>query len=93
MIAEVSSKEWPTSDTSDNNMSQHIMARLLRASRELYAVRRLLVSRLLSRKTKLRIWNVILFDGPDRLRILVPCDRSRLLVFENRVLRIILGPV
>ena len=58
-------------------------------------MRRLLVSRLLSRKTKLRIWNAVL-----RPMVLYGCeswsltarDRSRLLVFENRVLRTILGP-
>lgn len=82
--------------TSDNNMSQEVTARLLCASRGLYVVRRLLVSQLLSQKTKLRIWNVVL-----HAMVLYGCeswsltarDRSRLLVFENHVLRAILGPV
>ena len=65
------------------------------ASRGLYAVRRLLMSRLLCRQTKLRIWNAVL-----RPMLIYGCEtwsltarnRGRLLVFKNHVLRTILGP-
>jgi len=81
--------------TSDNDMNREVTLRIQSGNRCLFSVGHLLSSRVLSRRAKLRIYNSVI-----RPCVLYGCDtwnltvrmQERLLVFENRVLRRILGP-
>ena len=82
--------------TKDCGMEGEVLARIQCGNRGLYATRGLLQDKLISRRAKLRIWNSVL-----RPTVIYGCEawsltirqQQRLLAFENRVLRTILGPV
>ena len=81
--------------TSDNDTDYEVAARIQKGNRCLFALGRLLRSRALSRKAKVRIYNALI-----RPVVTYGCDTwnltarayKRFEVFENKVLRIILGP-
>ena len=81
--------------THDNDTSYEINARIQGGNRCLYALGHLFRSKSLSRHAKLRIYNSVI-----RPIVLYACEtwnltvraQERLLTFENRVLRRILGP-
>ena len=81
--------------TSDNNTNYEVAARIQKGNRCLFALGHLLRSRVLSRRAKLRIYNAVI-----RPVVLYGCETwnltvrayKRFEVFENKVLRMILGP-
>ena len=81
--------------TYDNQMDREISERIGSGSRCAFALHKVLKSRHISRRTKLRIYNVII-----RPTVLYGCEtwtltkerRRRLEFFENSILRRILGP-
>jgi hypothetical protein len=81
--------------TSDNDTNFEVAARIQSGNRCLFALGHLFRSRVLSRRAKLRIYNTIIRPvvtyGCDTWSLTVRAQ-ERLLVFENKVLRRILGP-
>lgn len=81
--------------TSDNDTNLEVAARIQSGSRCLFGLGYVLRSRVLSRRAKLRAYNAVI-----RPTVLYGCEtwnltvraQEKLLVFENRVLRQILGP-
>ena len=81
--------------TSDNLIDREILERIGSGNRCAFALNKVLSSRKISRKTKLRIYNVIL-----KPVVLYGCEtwtltearKHKLEVFENSMLRKILGP-
>ena len=84
-----------SSVTHDNNISFEVNARIQSGSRCLQALTPLFRSRALSRRSKLRIYNAVLLPvvtyGCETWS-LTQIPQRRLVVFENKVLRRILGP-
>ena len=82
--------------TSDNRMDQEIIERIGTGNRCAFALGKVLKSRIITRKTKLRVYNIII-----RPTVLYGCEtwtltkerKRKLEVFENSILRRILGPV
>ena len=82
--------------TSNNDINEEVRERIAAGSRCLYALKSIFGSRKLSRKTKLRVYNVVV-----KPVVLYGCEawtlteerKRKLEVFENGVLRRILGPV
>ena len=82
--------------TSDNEIDIEIAERIGSGSRCAYALNKVLTSRRVSRKTKLRIYNIMI-----RPIVLYGCETwtltkariHRLEVFENSILRRIYGPI
>ena len=81
--------------TSDNDMNREVTLRIQSGNRCLYSLGDLLRSRTLSRRSKLRIYNSVIRPcvtyGCETWNLTVYAQK-RLLVFENKVLRQILGP-
>ena len=79
-----------------NEMEAEIKARILSGNRCLHGLRTIMGSRLLTRKTKLRVYNSIIqpvvIYGCETWT-LTKAMANKLLVFENTVLRKITGPV
>ena len=82
--------------TKDNKMDSEIAERIGSGNRCAFALHKVLKSRNISRRTKLRVYNVVI-----RPTALYGCEswtltkerRRRLEVFENSILRRILGPI
>ena len=82
--------------TSRNEMEREILARITSGNRCFYSLQHLLKKRNISRSTKLIIYNTII-----RPVVLYGCEtwtltkrqEQRLLVFENIILRRIMGPI
>lgn len=81
--------------TSKNEVTEEIKSRLVSGNACFYSVQKLLTSRLISRKLKLKIYRTVILPV-----ILYGCeswsttlaDEHKLRVFENKVLRKIYGP-
>ena len=81
--------------TSKNEVTEEIKSRLVSGNACFYSVQKLLTSRLISRKLKLKIYRTVILPV-----ILYGCeswsttlaDEHKLHVFENKVLRKIYGP-
>ena len=82
--------------TSDNNTSVEIKRRIVLASRCLYSLNRLLRSKQLSRKTKVKIYHQlilpVLLYGSESWSLTI-ADEQLLATFERKILRIIYGAV
>lgn len=85
-----------TEVTSDNNITSEVKRRIMLANRCLYGLSKLMRSKLLSRKTKVRLYHQlimpVLLYGSESWA-LKDSDEELLAVFERRILRIIYGPV
>lgn len=85
-----------TEVTSDNNITTEVKRRIVLANRCLYGLSKLLRSKQLSRKTKVRLYHQlilpVLLYGAESWN-LKDSDEELLAVFERKVLRIIYGPV
>jgi hypothetical protein len=81
--------------TSDNDIDYEVAARIQSGSRCLHSLHHVFRSRVLSMHAKLRIYNAVIRPivtyGCDTWNLTVR-SQKRLLVFENKVLRRILGP-
>jgi len=78
--------------TSKNEVTEEIKSRLVSGNACFYSVQKLLTSRLISRKLKLKIYRTaILPDGCESWSTTL-ADEHKLRVFESKVLRKIYGP-
>ena len=80
-----------TEITSDNNISAEIRWRITLASRCLYGLSKHLRSKMLTRTSKLKLYNTLVV--PAEAWTLTDSDEKMLDLLERKVLRMIYGPV
>jgi hypothetical protein len=79
-----------------NDISDEIKKRVLAANKCLYGLRKHLISRLISRKSRIKMYKVLVrpvLSYASETRPLSRLDERLLSIFERRILRYIFGPV
>jgi hypothetical protein len=80
----------------DNNVSEEIINRLIAANRSYFGLKHQFKSQLLSRKTKILLYNTSVRPIPTYTRetwTMTKNDEKRLIIFKRKILRRIFGPI